>query len=83
MMRRQRLFALIDACDLEIVPAFLHALGEERAVSLYKGRHNDEDWAIGAYLAAVDALVLDWIGAELPADSWGCSWRAGARSRNS
>lgn len=71
LMRRQNLYAMIDACDMPGVPARLRPLGEKRARCLYDGLENAEDWAIGPWLALLDHALLAWIRTELPMDSWG------------
>lgn len=71
LIRRGRLYALIDACDRPDVPPRMAMLGTSRAVSLYAGLPNEGDWAIGAYLAQLDLPLLTWIEATLPAESWG------------
>lgn len=64
------LYAVIDACGTPSVPARAQELGEQRAVSLYKGRAEEELWAIAPYLFAVDGVTYDWITSEL----WGTPW---------
>ena len=71
LVRPQRLFALINTCDLPVVPLYMMELDDSQAVSLYKGLPNEEDWAIGAYLVRVDPPLLRWITTALPRDSWG------------
>lgn len=66
-----RLYAVIDACDTPAVPAKAAELGEERAVSLYRGSAEEMYWAIAPYLFAVDGALLDWIVAELWTEPWG------------
>lgn len=56
-----RLYAVLDACDAPQVPEKARELGEERAVSLYRGSADEMYWAIAPYLFAVDAALLDWI----------------------
>jgi hypothetical protein len=66
-----RLYAVIDACDMPSVPEVARELGEERAVSLYRGSAQEMYWAFAPYLFAVDGEVLDWIVAELWSEPWG------------
>jgi hypothetical protein len=66
-----RLFALIDACDTPTVPEHAVALGPTRAVSLYKGRAEEELWAIAPYLFAVDGDSYEWITSALWSAPWG------------
>lgn len=66
-----RLYAVIDACDTPAVPMKAAELGEERAVSLYRGSAEEMYWAIAPYLFAVDEALLDWIVAELWTEPWG------------
>ena len=67
----RRLYAVLDACDAPEVPAKCAGLGEERAVSLYRGSAEEMYWAIAPYLAIVDEVLLDWIVAELWEEPWG------------
>jgi hypothetical protein len=66
-----RLYAVVDACDTPSVPEKAWELGEERAVSLYRGSAEEMYWAFAPYLFAVDGAVLDWIVAELWSEPWG------------
>lgn len=68
---RNRLFAVIDACDAPAVPERAREAGPARAVSLYRGRAEDELWAVAPYLFRVDPALFDWIAAELWSTSWG------------
>lgn len=67
----ESLFAVLDSCDAPQVTAQAHALGAERAVSLYRGAAEREFAAVAPYLLAVDAKVLDWIAATLAETPWG------------
>jgi hypothetical protein len=64
------LYAVVDACDAPSVPSRAQELGDQRAVSLYKGRAEQEMWAIAPYLIAVDGVTYDWITSDL----WGTPW---------
>lgn len=66
-----RVFAVIDACDASTVPPRLRDMGEDRAVSLYRGRAEEELWAIGPWLAQVDSAACDWIAQDLWSTPWG------------
>jgi hypothetical protein len=66
-----RLWALLDACDAPAVPEKVGDLGEERAVSLYRGGAEEDWWAIAPYLARADGSLIDWIAETLEAESWG------------
>ena len=69
----QRLFAIVDACDAPSVPVRARAMMAEddsTAVSLYKGRSEEELWAIAPYLLEVDEAAFAWITQEL----WGTPW---------
>ena len=66
-----QLFAILDACDEPRVPAKVLELGNERAVSLYRGKAKRDYWAIAPYLVQVDEQVLDWIIDNLWDDPWG------------
>ncbi len=66
-----RLYALLDACDAPAVPTKAAELGEERAVSLYRGMAEEEWSAFAPYLAQVDVRLLDWIQQTLWSEPWG------------
>lgn len=65
------LFAVLDACDEPRVPELARQLGEAAAVSLYRGRADEDLWAIAPYLVRVDPAVLEWIAQTLWTDPWG------------
>lgn len=58
---RGRLFAVLDACDAPWVPGFAQGMGEDAAVSLYRGEPEESHWAVAPYLSTVDDAVLVWI----------------------
>lgn len=68
---RGRLFAIVDATDEPAVPVKARELGDQRAVSLYKGRAEEELSAIAPYLMKLDWPTLEWITGELWAKPWG------------
>jgi|RhiMethySRZTD1v2_1073278.scaffolds.fasta_scaffold18282_7 uncharacterized protein DUF4123 len=72
------LYAIIDACDAASVPPRAQMLGDRGCVSLYKGRSEEELWAIAPYLFVVNEMTFDWITAELWATPWGFLARADA-----
>jgi hypothetical protein len=65
------LFAILDACDEPRVPEKAKELGEDRAVSLYRGWAEQDYWAIAPYLVQVDETMLKWIVENLWNDPWG------------
>ena len=64
-------YAILDACDEPRVPEKVQELGEQRAVSLYRGRAEEDYWAIAPHLAQIDEALLDWIVENLWDDPWG------------
>ncbi len=66
-----RLYALVDACDAPAVPGKMAELGEDRAVSLYRGLPEEEFSAFAPYLAQVDGGLLDWIEDAFWPTPWG------------
>ncbi len=68
---RGRLFAVLDATDTPAVPARAAALGEDTAVSLYRGRAEEELFSIAPYLFRVDPDLLEWIAGDLWPTPWG------------
>ena len=69
--RQLRLWAILDACDEPSVRPQVEALGDERAVSLYKGSAEERHADIAPYLVGVDDDMLDWILTTLWGDPWG------------
>jgi hypothetical protein len=68
---KRQLYAILDACDAPGVPQKARELGEENAVSLYRGEAEEDFWAIAPYLISVDSSVLDWIASTLWEQPWG------------
>lgn len=66
-----QVFAVIDACGAPSVPPRMNELGEHRAVSLYRGRAEEELWGIAPYLVQLDPGTLDWLAETLWATPWG------------
>lgn len=66
-----RLYALLDACDSPAVPPKMWGMGEETAVSLYRGSAEEDYWSFAPYLARCDAGTLDWIVKTLWSEPWG------------
>jgi hypothetical protein len=66
-----RLFAILDAVDLPAIPQLAEQYGPERALSLYLGLHPQEHWPVGPYLFRADAVLLDWLAANLAQHPWG------------
>ena len=68
---KRQLYAILDACDAPAVPQKAKELGEENAVSLYRGEAEEDYWAIAPYLISVDSSVFDWIASTLWEQPWG------------
>ena len=68
---RRQLYAILDACDSPTIPPKVKELGEENAISLYRGEAEEDYWAIAPYLVRVDAATLEWIMAALWKEPWG------------
>jgi len=66
-----RLHAILDACNEPAVPPKVTELGPERAVSLYRGQAEHEQWAVAPYLAKADEALVDWIAKTLWKKPWG------------
>jgi len=66
-----RLRAVIDACDDPAVWRRAQEVGEEHAVSLYKGRAEEDLAAIAPYVFLVDEPLYDWITETLWPTPWG------------
>lgn len=65
------LFAILDACDTPAVPDLARSLGDDRALSLYRGEAEEDLWAIAPYLVSIDPATLDWIRSNVWAQPWG------------
>ncbi len=71
LARRRSLRAVLESVDAPAVPELAERLGEERAVSLFRGLPEERYWALAPYLVEVDEETLEWIREEL----WsGASW---------
>ena len=68
---RGRLFAILDATDTPSVPIKAGELGEEHAVSLYRGQAEEDLWTIAPFLVQVDSATLEWIAESLWPEPWG------------
>jgi hypothetical protein len=66
-----RLFAVVDASGVPAVPRKASDVGEERAISLYRGSAEEEHWDVAPYLMHLDDALLDWILATLWKEPWG------------
>lgn len=73
-----RLYALVDACDQPAVPIRCRETDPGSARSLYRGRAEEELWAIAPYLYRVDADTLGWIREVLWDEPWGALVLSGA-----
>jgi hypothetical protein len=72
LARLRSLRAVLEAAGAPDVPGKAHALGPERAVSLWKGMPEEKDWALSPYLVEVDEELLGWIREKLwSGGSWG------------
>ena len=68
---RGQLFAILDATDAPAVPERAESLGESRAISLYRGRAEEDLSAIAPYLVQLDWATLEWITSTLWSEPWG------------
>jgi hypothetical protein len=65
------LYAILDACDAPLVLPKMNELGEERAVSLFKGSAQQDYWDVAPYLARADVNFLRWVFENLWKEPWG------------
>lgn len=65
------LYAVLDACDQPSVPVKIRELGDDKAVSLFKGSTQEDYWAVAPYLARVDVALLRWMYEQLWESQWG------------
>jgi len=71
LARRRSLRAVLESADAPAVPELANRLGEERAVSLFRGLPEEKNWALAPYLVEVDEETLEWVRGNL----WsGASW---------
>ena len=68
---RGRLFAIVDATGTPSVPVMAREAGEGRAISLYRGRAEEDLSAIAPFLFQVDPAMLEWIAGDLWSEPWG------------
>lgn len=64
-------YAVLDACDEPRVLQKVRELGNDRAVSLYRGSAERDYAAIAPYLAQLNESLLGWIIENLWQDPWG------------
>ncbi len=65
------LYAVLDSCDTPAVLDRVRALGDEFAVSLYRGSAEENYDTFAPYLVSADADTLEWIVATLWTEHWG------------
>jgi len=65
------LYAVVDACTVPMVPKKALDVGEQRAVSLYRGSAEEEFWEVAPYLMKVDPLALEWLRVNAQKEGWG------------
>jgi hypothetical protein len=65
-----RLYALLDACDEGRILTKIAGLGD-RAVSLYRGKAEQDFFAVAPYIASADSELVSWITSELSGTPWG------------
>lgn len=71
LARLGSLRAVLEAVDAPAVPRKAEQVGEEKAVSLFRGMPEEKNWALAPYLFVVDEATLGWIRETL----WGgASW---------
>ncbi len=65
------LHAILDSADAPAVPEKAKELGEDRAVSLYRGGPREDYWSVAPYLLRLDRDALQWLMAALWDQPWG------------
>ncbi len=65
------LWGILDATDAPAVLELVKALGPDRAVSLYRGRPEEDLAAIAPYLVQLNGPTFQWITERLWAEPWG------------
>jgi hypothetical protein len=71
LARQGSLRAVLESVDAPAVPRKARQLGEERALSLFKGLPEERNWALAPWLVALDEETLGWVRTTL----WsGASW---------
>jgi hypothetical protein len=65
------LYAVLDSTDAPKIPPKMQELGEDRAVSLFKGTAQQDYWAVAPYLTKVDIPMLRWLFENVWKEPWG------------
>lgn len=65
------LYAILDATNCPAVPRKVLELGDEQAVSLYRGAAEEVYWDVAPYLMRVNEAMLQWIIETLWQQPWG------------
>lgn len=65
------LYALVDACDEPLVPPKMEDLGDEKALSLFKGGTLEDYFAVAPYLVHINKDILRWVFENLWKEPWG------------
>ena len=71
LARSGHLYAVVDACNVPMVPKKVLELGEQRAVSLYRGSAEEELWEVAPYLMKVDPPAIEWLKFNGLKEGWG------------
>jgi hypothetical protein len=71
LANQARLFAVVDACNVPLAPKKVLELGEQKAISLYRGSAEEEFWEVAPYLMTVDESVLQWLLVNSQSEGWG------------
>ena len=66
-----RLFAVVDASSVPLIPKKVLEVGQQRAVSLYRGTAEEEFWEVAPYLVTVDESFVDWLQLNAKKEGWG------------
>jgi hypothetical protein len=65
------LYAVIDSCNVPMAPKKSLELGNDRAISLYRGSPEQDFWDVAPYLLKVDTGVLEWLRTNASKEGWG------------
>jgi hypothetical protein len=71
LVRGGNLYAVVDACNVPMVPKKVLEVGDQRAVSLYRGTAEEELWEVAPYLMKVDQLAMEWLKLNAKKEGWG------------
>jgi hypothetical protein len=65
------LYVVVDSCNLPLMPKKVLELGEQRAISLFRGSPEEDLWDVAPYLVKLDKVLFEWLCAHSLHIGWG------------